>query len=184
MDNFFQILIYLIIIIAFLNSVLKKKDKGKPADSSQRRAGPYSSPESESHQHSQEKEYDILREIEGLFKNETPVPVEIRKRESSIEASERQRVTVEKKEYAEHEESSAEHELDQSWHKITSFKRTPKINSTIEKEAENFEHILESLHREEDFPLGEFREKLHSMQTLREFIIMSEILGKPKYLRR
>lgn len=184
MDNFFQILIYLIIIIAFLNSVFKKKDKGKPADPSQRRTGPNSSPESGSHQDSQEKEYDILREIEGLFKNETPVPVEIRKRESSIEASERRRVTVEEQGYTEHEGSPTEHELDQSWHKITAFKRTTKINSTIEKEAENFEHILESLHREEDFPLGEFREKLSSTQSLREFIIMSEILGKPKYLRR
>jgi hypothetical protein len=208
MDNYFQILIYLIIIFAVLNSLFKKKDKAETG----KRPGPSaSSPSSgypsENTERKKQEEYDILKEIEGLFKEEKTRTSDIRNRKSEIEKAEMRKVPAEEhmkdaewhsedkewhsedeewhsedKEW--HEKSAAEHKLDQSWHSITQFKRIPKIDKTIEKEAEKFEHMLESIHEEGNFSFRELTERLYSPQSLKEFIIFSEIIGKPKYLRR
>lgn len=179
MDNFFQFLIYLIFIIAFLSSIFKKKNKEKPGGPATGHTTPYESPELKYPQKSQQDDYDILKEIEGLFRTEIPNPPEKRKLESTIEASQKRKLSDK-----EHTEDKDEHELEKSWHEITPFKRKVKIDSKIEKEAEEFEHILENLDNQEDSQLIEFRNKMFSPQSLRENIIMMEILGKPKYLRR
>jgi hypothetical protein len=216
MDNFFQILIYLIIIFVFLNSLFRKKDKGKtpprPSDSPQPdKRSSYSSSGYE--RKGQQTEYDILKEVEGLFKGETAYTNE-RKRELDVEKAEMRKVPVEehvedkewhtedkewhsenkewhsenKEWHSEseewHEESKEEHELDKSWHRMTPFKRTQKIDKTIEKEAEKFKQVLEGRHDEVSYALGDLRKNLYSPQSLKEYIVISEILGKPKYLRR
>ncbi len=179
MENFFQILIYLIIIIVFLNSIFKKKDKEKPKVTLPRKTGTYNPLEQKTYDKNQQDDYDILQEIEGLFKNKTTIPVEKRKLESTIEAATKRKVST-----SEHIEDKEEHEFDKSWHEITPFKRTVKIDSTIEKEAEQFEHILENLDKAEDSSFIELRNKLSSSELLKDYIVMMEILGKPKYLRR
>lgn len=179
MENFFQVLIYLIIIIAFLSSIFKKKDKQKPQGTTSGRMGYYESSEQKYPQKSQQDEYDILKEIEGLFKTETATTTEKRKLESTIEASQKRKISEE-----EHTQDKEEHELDKSWHEITPFKRKVKVDSKIEKEAEQFEQLLANLDKQEDSSFIELRNNLFSPQSLRESIIMMEILGKPKYLRR
>lgn len=209
MDDYFQILIYLIIIFAFLNSLFKKRDK----KDTPKRPSDYSPPQerntysSENEENRKQDEYDILNEIEGLFRGEKSFPSDERKTESDIEKAEMRKVPVEehtedrewhtedkewhsedKEWHSEsdewHQESTTEHELDQSWHTMNQNRRIPKIDKTIEKEAEKFEQLLTNLHEEEKFNFEGLRKKLYSPQSLKEFIIYSEILGKPKYLRR
>ena len=55
-----------------------------------------------------------------------------------------------------------------------------KVDATIEKEAENFEKLLASIHDEENSAYSDLRKNLYSQQSLKEFIVISEILGKPK----
>ena len=216
MDDYIQILIYLFIIFAFLNSLFKKKDKGKSPprpsnipDNSTRNT--YSSPGYE--KKGTQGEYDILKEIEGLFKGESDYTSQ-RKMESDAEKAEMRKVppsehTEDKEWHTEdsewhsedsewhsentewhseseewHEQSATEHKLDKSWHSITEYKRSVKVDAAIEQEAERFERMLADRNKEVPYPFDDLRKKLYSPQSLKEFIVFSEILGKPKYLRR
>lgn len=209
MSEYIQILIYLFIIFAFLNSLFKKKDKGKtpprppnsPDDSTR---NTYSSPGYQ--KKGTQGEYDILKEIEGLFKGESDYTSQ-RKMESDAEKAEMRKVppsehTEDKEWHTEdsewhsedsewhsenaewHEKSTTEHELEKSWHTISAYKRVPKVDAAIEKEAERFERMLADRNKEVPYPFDDLRKKLYSPQSLKEFIVFSEILGKPKYLRR
>lgn len=195
MDDYFQILIYLIIIFAFLNSLFRKKNKvetpPRPSDSRDtENENTYSAPDDA--QIEKQNEYDILKEIEGLFKGESDSTGR-RKMESEIEKAKMRKVPreehVEDKEWhsldkESHEQSADEIQLNRSWHSITPFKRAPAVDPAIEKEAEKFERMLEDRNKEAVFPLNELRKKLHSPETLQDYIVVSEIIGKPKYLRR
>lgn len=188
MDDYFQIIIYLIIIFAFLNSIFRKKNKGetppRPANSGDiEKDKTYST--SGYAQNEKQSEYDILKEIEGLFKGED-TSTGRRRMESEIEKAKMRKVPesehVEDKEW--HEQSASEHQLDESWHSITQYKRAPAVDSVIEKEAEKFERMLAERNKEAVYPLNELLEKLYSPGTLQDYIVVSEIIGKPKYLRR
>jgi hypothetical protein len=209
MDNYFQIIIYLIIIFAFLSSIFKKKSKEEPPKTSSDptppvRRKPYTPGRTET---KSQDEYDILNEIESLFKGEKTYPTQARRTDSDLEKAEMRRVpesehTRDKEWHTEdsewhsedkewhseseewHEESSKEHELDKSWHTITQFKRPAPIDAAIEKEAEKFERMLADRNKEIPYPFNELRKKLYSPETLQEFVVVSEIIGKPKYLRR
>ena len=217
MDDYFQIIIYLIIIFAFLNSLFKKKSKEetpkRTTDTSPpvRKTPSYSSEDTRS---KRQDEYDILKEIEGLFKGEKTFPNQTRRTDSDLEKEEMRRVpesehTRDKEWHTEdsewhsedqewhskseewhseseewHEESGKEHELDQSWHTMNQYRKVPKIDKTIEQEAEKFERMLANRNKEVEFPFNELRKKLYSPRTLQEYVVMSEIIGKPKYLRR
>ncbi len=202
MNDYIQILIYLFIIFAFLNSLFKKKDKSKPPPR------PSNSPDGDSRSNysssqyekkGTQGEYDILKEIEGLFKGESDYTSQ-RKMESDAEKVEMRRVPVEEhtedkewhtedsewhtEEEEWHEQSVKEHELEKSWHTITNYKRSAKVDAAIEKEAERFERMLAERNKEVPYPFDDLRKKLYSPESLKEFIVFSEILGKPKYLRR
>ena len=195
MDDYFQIIIYLIIIFAFLNSLFRKKNKGEapPRSANSRNTEKdNTNPASGYAQNEKQSEYDILKEIEGLFKGENNSTGR-RRMESEIEKAKMRKVP--RKEHVEdeewhsldkesHEQSADEIQLNRSWHSITPFKRAPAVDSVIEKEAEKFERMLAERNKEAVFPLNELREKLYSPGTLQDYIVVSEIIGKPKYLRR
>ena len=184
MDDYIQILIYLFIIFAFLNSLFKKKDKEKSPprpsnspDNSTRNT--YSSPGYE--KKGTQGEYDILKEIEGLFKGESDYTSQ-RKMESDAEKAEMRKVppsehTEDKEWHTEdsewhsedsewhsentewhseseewHEQSATEHKLDKSWHSITEYKRSVKVDAAIEQEAERFERMLADRNKEVPYP--------------------------------
>jgi hypothetical protein len=209
MDNYFQIIFYLIIIFAFLNSIFKKKKKEESSQppsispgSQQRRTDA-----STQYQKRNEIQSDILKEIEGLFKGENTYSPGNRRIESDIEKEKMRRVPVEehtedkewhtedKEWHSEenewhsedeewHEQSTKDHELEKSWHSITSYKRSASVDDTVAKEAEKFERMLAERNKVVPYPFNDLRKKLYSPQSLQDYIVVSEIIGKPKYLRR
>ena len=200
MSDYFQIIIYLIIIFAFLNSLFKKKEKTPPGTSNSPDSQRKSTRPSQSYDQSpKQTEYDIMKEIEGLFKGEIDYTGR-RNMESDVEKAEMRKVPVEEhtedkewhtedtawhtEEKEWHEQTMKEHQLDKSWHSITAYKKPAALDATIEKEAERFERMLADRNKEVPYPLNDLRKKLYSPQTLQDYIVVSEILGKPKYLRR
>jgi hypothetical protein len=90
MQDFFQILIWLLIIISILSSVFKKKETPK-----QQAPRPGTRPDEEREQFPvktqsastvDDEEYDILREIESLFKTNTSQPTKIEQKEGKYTA--------------------------------------------------------------------------------------------------
>ena len=187
MDNFFEILIYLIIIISFLSSIFKKKkqQQQKPPARQPQYEETYQA-EVSIPQTQTKEEYDVLRELEDFFKvgNEpagqqipVPVPQEQPKKMTKIE----------------------EHTLDESWHTPTASehiagdwerkkeevsKRIARVDSSVEKKAAMFEESLERKESVYSSIALSVKSKMKNPSTLKEYIIFSEILGKPKALRR
>jgi len=188
MDNFFEILIYLIIIISFLSSIFKKKKQ-------QQQKPPVRQPQQEDYYQSEQaevavpqtqskEEYDILKELEVFFKvgteptkQEIPVPQEPPKKITHLEEQTR-RESWQARTESEH--------LVEDWEgkKVEVIKRMARVDSSVEKKAAMFE---ESLLKKEAVYSGialTVKSKIANPSTLKEYIIFSEILGKPKALRR
>ena len=187
MDNFFEILIYVIIIISFLSSILKKKQKPKQPPAQSPRPDEYNKADVSVAQTQPKEDYDIMREIEDFFKvgNELPeqekVPIAQPKEPASIIQSKEQ-----SKIDSWHSPTASEHTYTDDWElkKAEVEKKILQVDSGIEKQAAKFE---ESIQRKETVP-GQLAiiitSKLGNPASLKEYIIFSEILGKPKALRR
>ena len=85
-----------------------------------------------------------------------------------------------------HEETASEHVMETDWDKEKKklADERKKVTSKIEEEAQKFETFL---NREEKFDRLAYitiRQRLKHPQSLKEFMVISEILGKPKALRR
>jgi hypothetical protein len=188
MDNLFEILIYVIIIISFLSSIFKKKQQPqkKPPVQQPRQEDYYQVEQSEASvpQSQSKEEYDILRELEDFFKvgneqTERRVPAPQQQTESLPSVEEHTKSEDWKS------PTESEHYVDQWERKKTEVKKIiSSVDSSIEKKAAMFE---ESLERKESvyscFALA-VKSKIKNPSTLKEYIIFSEILGKPKALRR
>jgi hypothetical protein len=149
MDNFIQYVFYLIIIIAFLNSIFGKKKKSETKTETQ---------EPESHPYDREIDYTqaepldagednfaITKEIEKLFRKDIPME------------------------------------------SLPSINVEPvKINETevkrdyTEERAKEFEKQLNKREYSSDWFNKSIRNKLQNPESLKDYIIISEILGKPK----
>lgn len=184
MDNVFEILIYLIIIISFLSSIFKKRQqqqKKPPA----RQPEPDENYQSEiSTTQSQAKDYDILRELEDLFKSgdvpidkRTPIPQQQTETVPSMDEhvkSESWKI-----------ETASEHVVDDWDNKRSEVKKIMAgVDSAIEKKAAEFEETLWKKKSASNNLAVSIRSKFNSPSTLKEYIIFSEIFGKPKALRR
>jgi|GEM_PF-946007 len=77
MEDFFQLLIWLLIIITFLSSVFKKK--GNPKQQESQPGNPHEDfpAKTQSASTAADEDYDILHEIENLFKTDTSQPTKI-----------------------------------------------------------------------------------------------------------
>src|SRR3990172_9228125 len=154
MDDYFQYLIYLFIIISFLSSIFRKKDKpqSKPGE-------PTPNPPVKPKRSTSQEDYDILKEIENMFKTE--------KWDEEIQS--------------EHGSTSSEHRLE-NWEdkrkKIEERKRQT-LNEKIVKQAEMFEKNLMKKRQVVDVSKT-LKQKFKRPSTLKEYVIISEILGKPK----
>ncbi len=203
MDNgFFVTLIYIFIIIIFLSSLFRKKargTKGKPLP------GVLRMPEENKNADAVSMNYynsenardnkEIMEEIGRLFEKENQSgggenmpgkPPE--RKETKIETY-----------YREAREKAGQQAPDDysKWpgSEIKSTVQTVikekgiveseliMVDSKIEKEARDFEKLLNP-RQEENKLVGAIREKISDIQTLKEFIVFNEILGKPKALRR
>ena len=185
MDNVFEILIYLFIIISFLSSFFKKRKQQQQKPTAQQpKAEETYETEVVIPQAEKKEDYDILRELEDFFKVgderteiKKPVPVE---QPDKISSREEHSVTD-----SWHTPTKSEHNVDQWERKRGEVQKIlAGVDSAIEKKAALFE---ESLGRKEPvyntLALA-VKSKMKSPSTLKEFVIFSEILGKPKALRR
>jgi len=206
MDDFIQILIYLIIIITFLSSIFKKKGKEPTGQIPQRRQQPEVPDSYETSVKTKEDEGDIFREISDLFKTEIPQAPDTSRRRTTIEQrssteniptssehsseeykrTESEHVSYEReKSSVEHSQTYSEHNLDLSWHQPTDWlkKNKPKIDSAVEKRADSFKKLLEKKKTDPNIYSLKIKEALKNPQSLREYILISEIIGRPKALK-
>jgi len=186
MDNLFEILIYVIIIISFLSSIFKKKKQ------QQQQQPPVRQPQQEEYSQANvstppsqpKEEYDILKELEVFFKvgtettkQEIPIPQEQPKRMTQIEEHTRTDSW--------RTPTTSEHLAD-VWErkKEEVSKRVARVDSSVEKKAAMFEESLERKESVYSSIALSVKSKMKNPSTLKEYIIFSEILGKPKALRR
>jgi len=185
MDNLFEILIYVIIIISFLSSIFKKKKQ-------QQQKPPVRQPQQEEYSQAEvstppsqsKEEYDILKELEVFFKvgteptkQEIPVPQEPPKKITHIEEQTRREIWQTRTE--------SEHDIE-DWEgkKAEVKKRMARVDSSVEKKAALFEESLVKKEAVFSSIALTVKSKIANPSTLKEYIIFSEILGKPKALRR
>lgn len=203
MDDLFQYLIWGIIIFSFLSSFFKKKEPPKQTPLPKAK-----SPESVSYPQQsdvdrvvvsqKQDEYDILRELENLFKGEikTPVPQkqkqvdpyddyesnEIKDKDLDLVVDKRMQRNVEDKKPIGSRETYDNKNV--SRRSVSDRQAQQKIiNPKIEEQAKAFERVLAGPLQQRT-TVTEFNRKLKNPRTVREYILFSEILGKPKALRR
>lgn len=193
MDNFFEILIYLFIIVSFLSSIFKKKKQApqKPKqDIPQQREEPdisYSPSqemESTSVKSSSTDDYDILKELEQFFKvgdsQQKPAPtpqpiippIRVEQKKKTVEDSWRSK-------------TDSEHKYEDVWEKRTRdvAKRKNEVDLLTSKQAAKFEEMLKETKGYSTAFQRNIYKQLRHPSTLKEYIIISEIIGKPKALK-
>jgi hypothetical protein len=207
MDDLFQYLIYGVIIFSFLSSFFKKKEPPKQTPQK-----PAQKPDSISYQQRSVKaetdiitqkndEYDILRELESLFKGEVNLPQQQRPKQipneeyadHKIEDKNLEIITdrrtlrnVDQNPSVEYKQSVEERNYIEPKGTVEQNKWTKKkskIDPKVEASAREFEKVLAGP-RKQRAAITDFNRKLKNPSTVREYILFSEILGKPKALRR
>ena len=198
MDDVFQILIYALIIISFLSSFFRKKKPVKPQETSPQHQ--QSSIQSEVKtevltEAGKNYDYDLIKEFEKFFKVEVEnesgpgleksvapesiqpslerlTPIEIQQRQKDLERDSNQ-------------PTESEHRFTNIWDrkKAEVEKKTARINSAIEKQAAIFEKLLQVKESSASKISKKIRERLSDPATLKDYIIISELMGKPKALR-
>jgi hypothetical protein len=211
MEEFIQILFFLIIIISFLSSILKKKEPpgGKAPSQRTQSTDITGYPEAKT----SSEDYDILTEIETLFKSgeesgikkpttlnkpsmeKTPIE-ENRRSPSETTSYERERSFSEhvagdytksgvpsQRDVSEYTSTSSEHTMGDWWEskKIKDKKR--QLDSIASAKAEKFEKLLSKKREEENLLTKNLMQRFRNPSTLKEYIIISEIIGKPKSLQ-
>jgi hypothetical protein len=193
MDNLFEYLIYGFIIISFISSFFKKKKplQKKPFDQTLNQRTDIMEDKSIDilpPQESKTEEYDILKEIEGFFNvgqpQQTGTKVHSDKKMSESVKDRENYIPVPEKSF--HTTTVSEHTFTDPWDvkRKELEKRKEKLSPEIEKRASAYE---ESLIRRDSTATGiikNIKERLKSPSTLKEYVIISEIIGKPKALKR
>lgn len=193
MDNFFEILIYLFIIVTFLSSIFKKKKpvpkKPEARVPQQREEVDMSySPEQEmqptSVKSSSSDEYDILKELEQFFKVGEPQqkpapkpqpkipPTRVEQKKKTVEDSWRTR-------------TDSEHKYEDIWEKKSRdvAQRQKDVDSLTSRQAAKFEEMLNVKKVYSTAFERNIKKRLKHPSSLKEYIVISEILGKPKALK-
>ncbi len=184
MDNVFEILIYAVIIISFLSSFFKKKKEPPKADNETLDVDTQSVTTYEGTSVKAEKkevdDYDILREIEKMFKMETPeLPVPVPKKVEPVRRPKPVQKSDVRKINTENTVTQSEH----MYSKYTSYDASGIKPALKSKSKENDEKYFLTRKTFVD-PFADLKKKLREPQTVRDYIIVSEIIGKPKALRR
>jgi hypothetical protein len=193
MDNLFEYLIYGFIIISFISSFFKKK-KPLPKKPSNQTTHPQTDrtenkitdiPPS---QVPKAEEYDILKEIEGFFNVEQPKQpaAKVHTDEKMYEGAKDRENFIPVPEKSFHTTTSSEHTFTDPWDikRKELEEKKKQISPKIEKQASAYE---ESLIIKESAATGiikDINERLKNPSTLKEYVIISEIIGKPKALKR
>ncbi len=196
MDNFFEVLIYLFIIVSFISSFLKKKKKKKDkADET-----------TVYQKHTKEIDFgvkkeepsgkDILEEIQSLFNPPVEKPKEDDQESfGDLWKTESYKEHYQKDDY--HQPTRSEHKMVSGEHAVTLSEHTPslidqKLQKVVKPKKTFVTRLLDDLddqgtnyqtHGPNPF-LRLLRKELKEKDSLKRYIVVSEILGKPKALRR
>jgi len=193
MDNLFEYLIYGFIIISFISSFLKKKKRlpKEPADQTLHQRTDITEDKFIDIPPSQEpkaENYDILKGIESFFDVGKPKQAETKihtDKEMYEGAKDRENyIPVPEKSF--HTLTASEHTFTETWDEKRKEleKRERNLSPEIEKWASAYE---ESLIKRDSAATGiikDIKERMKSPSTLKEYVIISEIIGKPKALKR
>jgi uncharacterized protein YcgL (UPF0745 family) len=193
MEDFFEIIIYLFIIISFISSFFKKKKKiqqkqqvpGTKVNAQEQTGLQVRKAEPEV---KVEPEVDIFKDIEKFFNVGKP------QKETSEEhndegmyegATERENYKVVPEESF-HKKTSSEHTFVNPWDKKRKDikKKVAKVDKSIEEQASKFEEYLQTKETAASEISKEIRTRLNDPASLKDYIIISEIMGKPKSLSR
>ncbi|MDO8548585.1 MAG: hypothetical protein Q7S39_00335 [Ignavibacteria bacterium] len=187
MDNIFEILIYLFIIVSFLSSLFRKKKKPHTGRQEQNVTP---TPEPKPPQRTpQQEDYDILKEIEKMFKTNVPLPE--KEKEETFEKERDLKLDPEhfrtrewqQPTHLEHKTTLSEH-TSESWDekRRKADESRKAVNKKIIRQAEMFEKHLKKKGSTTDIKKN-IRQRFKEPASLKEFIIFSEIIGKPKALQ-
>lgn len=186
MDNIFEILIYVIIIISFLSSIFKKKkqQQQKPPARQPQHDETYQT-EVSVPQTEKKEEYDILRELEDFFK----VGEEPGRQQLPMPIPPQQQKVPDMEEHISTDtwpaKTESENYVDVWERKKSEVKKIiSSVDSSIEQKAALFEASLDKKDTTFSSIALAVKSKMKNPSTLKEYIIFSEILGKPKALRR
>lgn len=184
MDNFFEILIYLIIIISFLSSFFKKKEP------EQKRGGNQPLPKSEPSDYTDakietkpEESYDILKEIENIFKENMGVPVPKPEEENKTVIQQKEEEKFQDAFDRNYDKEDVRSRVSAESRAIKSRDDSKRLDEKTLSDAEKFEELLKSQSefKKRKHPIID---KLHNPKSLKEYVLISEILGKPVAYKR
>jgi hypothetical protein len=204
MDDLFQYIIYGIIIFSFLSSFFKKKELPKPPlpGTKPKDSIAYPKPPENVNLETAIKkhdEYDILRELENMFKGNLKIPEqpkpkqvdtndiyqshEIKDKDLDLVIDKRMQRSVQDQSPIGSRLTYDERKLPVNKLSIDRQKKGRTVDDKIEAGALAFEKVLAGPLKQRT-TITEFNRKLKNPSTVREYILFSEILGKPKALRR
>jgi len=193
MDDIFEVLIYLFIIISFISSFFKKKKKkqlkqqvpGSQLNEQEHLQLPLQKAEPEV---KEEPEIDIMKEFEKFFQVGGPqkkTSKEHNDKEMYEGAKDRDDyITVPEESF--HKKTASEHTFIDPWDmKRTEIdKKVARVDKSIEEQASKFEEHLKKKKTAASEISKEIRMRLKDPSSLKDYIIISEIMGKPKSLSR
>ncbi len=193
MDDFFEIIIYLFIIISFVSAFFKKKKKqqqkqqvpGSRLSEREQTGFPVQKAEPEV---KEEPEIDIFKGLEKFFNVGEPqkeAAKEHNDKEMYEGAKEREDyIAVPEESF--HKKTSSEHTFVDPWDKKRTEinKKVAKVDKSIEEQASKFEEHLQKKETAASEISKKIRTRLKDPSSLKDYIIISEIMGKPKSLRR
>ena len=192
MEDIFEILIYIFIIVSFLSSFFKKKKRGQqPEQQRQAEQKHFQETAAEDQKKVQEEfQSDFLKELEDFFKvgtEEQPKFVEPKPLEDTVVPKETE-TEIEKsvKEKERRTLAAAKQATADPWvlKKEEIKRKKAKIDSSIEEQAAKFEKLLQEKGSAASEINKKIKKRLGDPVNLKEYIIISEIIGKPKALRR
>ena len=193
MDDFFEILIYLFIIISFISAFFKKKKKSQQKqqalDSQLNRQEQTQIPVQKTEpQVKEELEIDIFKDLEKFFNVDKPQKEtsEQHNDKGMYEGAKEREDYIAVPEESFHKKTSSEHTFVNPWDKKRKEIdiKVAKVDKAIEEQASKFEEYLQKKETAASEISKEIRTRLNDPASLKDYIIISEIMGKPKSLRR
>ncbi len=192
MDDIFEVLIYLFIIISFISSFFKKKKRqqkqpvpGSHLKKQEQIQLPIQKVEPEV---IEKPEVDIMKEFEKFFQvGET-------QKKTSKEHNDKEMYegAVDRDDYKPvpeesfHKKTASEHTFVDPWDmkRKEIEKKVAKVDKSTKDQASKFEEHLKKKKTAASEISREIRTRLKDPSSLKDYIIISEIMGKPKSLSR
>jgi hypothetical protein len=196
MDDIFQILIYVIIAISFISSFFKKKKRVQPPSDDLQHGKPIQMDEQviETPPSPKQKaeDYNIMKEFESFFNIEETSTPPIKKPEPVHDDKEVYEGVKNRDNYIEvpedsfHKRTSSEHTFVNPWEvkKKEIEKRKESITSEMEERVSVYKETLIKKEIAAKEIIQNIKNRIQNPATLKEYIIISEIIGKPKSLKR